>query len=778
MVDIANRVWRLAGGVSLLALVPTQAYAQEQIAPKPQVEAQAADQSQGVGDIVVTAQKRSERINDVGISITALSGDALRNQGITQISDLTKVVPGLNYTRSSYGAPVFTIRGIGFNETSLAAAPTVTLYLDEVPLPFPLMSSGTAFDLQRVEVLKGPQGTLFGQNSTGGAINFIANKPTRSLEAGFDLTLGRFDQVETTAYVSGPLTSNLRARLAVKKDYSGPWQQSSSRNDELGKADRVTARLLIDWDATDRLTFNFNANGWQDRSDTQAGQLVGVFNPAIARVPLAVRNYPLSPETPRAADWDPNANLFTHDDFYQGSVRASYDFGNDLMLTSITAYEKLKRSNFTDADGMAIQNFSVFNHGFAKTFTQELRLSGRIDNGIRWVVGANYQHDNVSDATQPRVLDSSFPFDSAEARSNNKVDTYAGFANVDWEVAEGLTLQGGVRYTDQKRAYEGCLYDLGAGDVSAAVQGAANGLRARQGLAPIVIPPGSCVTLNTSLVPAVYTNTLKENNVSWRTGINWKINSTSLLYANISRGYKNGNFPTTGATFSLSLFPATQESVTAYEAGFKLGLLNRTVQLNGAVFYYDYQDKQIRGRIIDPTLGGLNQLLNIPKSHVEGAELQLAWQPVSGLTLNGGATYVKSQIDGNFTNFTGILRGPVNLSGQAFPLTPKWQLTGDAQYDVPVSGSAAIFAGVGATYQSATNAALGDEPLLAIKAYTLVDLRAGIHAIDDTWRISGFVKNLTNEYYWTNVVNAGADVAARYAGRPRTYGVTLSYRYR
>ncbi|WP_332817423.1 TonB-dependent receptor [Sphingopyxis sp.] len=724
------------------------------------------------GEIVVTAQKRSENINDVGISITALSGEAMATQNITQVSDFVKVVPGLNYTRSNYGTPIFTIRGIGFNETSLSAAPTVTLYLDEVPLPVPAMSSGVMLDLERVEVLKGPQGTLFGQNSTGGAINFIANKPTRELEAGFSLTVGRYDQVDTEAYVSGPIADTLLARVAVRKEYSGPWQKSNSRDDRLGKVDRVSGRLLLQWQPIETLRLNFNVNGWQDRSDTQAGQFLTVINPSPS-VPAVLRETPPSPERPRAADWDPDGDFFTHDDFYQLSLRADYDIADEITLTSISAHQRLDRRNRTDTEGSPFQAFTVLNAGSAETFSQELRLAGRLGQDIRWVLGGNYQRDSINDTTQPQTRTSSFPFPGVEARSANKIRTYAAFGNIDWEVVPDVTVQAGARYSDQHRAYEGCTYDLGDGGVSAVFGSIASARRGET----VTIAPGSCVTLGPDFLPAVYRDNLNEDNLSWRLGVNWKLDASALLYANVSRGYKNGSFVTSGATFSGQLFPATQESVLAYEAGFKLGLFDRAVQLNGAGFFYEYDDKQVRGRVLDPTFGLQNRLINLPRSRVQGGELQLVVAPVPALRFNLAASYVDSKILGSFNNISALGREK-DLGGENFPLTPKWQLNGDVQYDIEVGKATLLYFGVGATYQSQTNAALGQEALLRMKSYALVDLRAGVRDIDDRWRISGFVRNLANTYYYTNVVLPGPDTAARYAGRGRSYGVTLAYQYR
>lgn len=730
-----------------------------------------AAEAVSVGDIVVTARKKQESSNSVGMSINAITGDTLARQGIMNTADLVKAVPGFNYTRSTYGTPVFTLRGIGFNETTLAAAPPVSVYVDEVPLPYSIMTQGVALDVQRVEVLKGPQGTLFGQNSTGGAINYIAAKPTKTLQAGADASFGRFDSFNGSAFLSGPLTDNLRGRIAVRRESSGPWQQSTTRPaDRTGGTDRTQGRILLDWDASSKLSFELNVNGWLDRSTPQAAQYVGLIS---TRAPAVVSSSAPTSGNAQSADWDAGTHFYTHDSFYQLALRTNYELSDDLKLTSISAYQQLSRDTLVDADGLAVNNFSAGNKGYIKSFSQELRLAGNYGKDVSWILGANYQNDATYDTFSPQAASSSFPFKAATAMGHNQVNTYAAFANADWQVLPNVSLTGGLRYTYQYRDYLGCLFDSGAGDLSAVVAATSTRLSG----STTTIAPGACVTVNSSTYkPGYYADSLNQGNLSWKAGANWELAPHKLLYATISKGYKNGVFITTGATFAAQLAPATQESVLAYETGFKLSLLNRTLQLNGAAFYYDYRNKQIRGRIIDPVLGGLNRLINIPKSRIAGAELQVVWEPVKGLTFNGGATYIGSKILGNFTNYT-----PTGLamlmSGEAFPLTPKWQLTGDIGYDHPISSTFNAFAGVSATYQSATNSALGAQSLFNVGAYTLVDLRAGVHTSDDKWRFSAFVRNLGNSYYWTNVSYAGPDVAVRYAGMPRTYGVSASWRF-
>ena len=300
-----------AAGVSILALtmavsgLASGAFAQAAPGTAPP---QAAQPTAAVSEIIVTAQKRTERLSDVGLTISAFTAETLRDAGVTSAADLQKLVPGLTYAHSNTSLPVYTLRGVGFYETSLAAYPAVSVYVDQTPLPFPLLTSHTGLDLERVEVLKGPQGILFGQNSTGGAIDFVAAKPTSEPHAGLDLSYGEFNRVSAQGFVSGPLADTVKARLAVEYDRGDDWQQSYTRDDSLGKIDTFVGRLLLDWTPTDRLKFELNVNGWIDKSDPQAAQYFKIDPQVPATLSPAMRNYPVAPADDRAADWGPGAD--------------------------------------------------------------------------------------------------------------------------------------------------------------------------------------------------------------------------------------------------------------------------------------------------------------------------------------------------------------------------------------------------------------------------------------------------------------------------------------
>lgn len=315
-------------------------------------------QNTSFGEIIVTAQKREQSINKVGISITAATQETLVDRGVNDTADLVKIVPGFNYTPTHYNAPVYTIRGIGFYETTLSATPAVTVYVDQVPLPFAVMTRGAALDLERVEVLKGPQGTLFGQNSTGGAVNYVAAKPTDRWVAGFGVGFGRFATGDVNGYLSGPLNDTVSFRVAGKGMLGGGWQRSYTRDDKNGKVEQFQGRFLLDWKPNDSLKFEASLSGWVDRSDVLAGQLVAIQPQVPAGLFPEVANYPLAPARPRAADWTPGFND-RDEDFYQASLRGdlTFDFGT---LTSITSYARYTNRSENDFDAIALKNRRFF----------------------------------------------------------------------------------------------------------------------------------------------------------------------------------------------------------------------------------------------------------------------------------------------------------------------------------------------------------------------------------------------------------------------------------
>jgi len=775
----------LKGSSAIIAIACcSSAFAQDQSAAE-------GGQSGGLQEIIVTAQKKQESANSVPLSVTVASGEALAKAGISSTEDLGKIVPGFSYTESAYSTPVFTLRGIGFYETSIGAKPSVSVYVDEAPLPFSVMARGATLDLERLEVLKGPQGTLFGQNSTGGAINYIAAKPTNDFSAGFDASYGSYDAVNLGGYISGPITDTFKARFAFKTEQGGGFQKSYTRDDKLGDKNFVNGRLLLDFQPTDTVRFSLNVNGFIDKSEGMAAQLLDVRiqgNPAFGGSADALLAYPRAPYNNRAADWTPDRRPKRDNWMWQTVFRGDVDLADDVTLTSLTSYARYEHDTVIDPDGVTLKDYTYTTLGTIKAFSQELRLAASLGN-VDLIVGANYNDEKVyqQDNSGPYPdtpsaytfygLGLGIPFIYYNQFSDQRFETKAVFGNADWTIGN-FVVHGGIRYTKTRDDFAGCTRDEGFA-LGQGVGNLLNVVRAGAGLDALPpIPEGGCVTIDgQTLTYGLVESSLPEDNVSWRAGVDWKPRPGMLLYASASRGYKAGSYPLLSASDARQLTPVSQETVLAYEAGVKASFWNRRAQLNGAVFYYDYQDKQLKGMTIaNPDIfGPLQALVNVPKSSITGGEVQLDLLPVNGLKLMFAGTYIKSKVKSSFVNYD-AMGDAFNFKGEAFPYTPKWQLNGDAEYDFAVNENLSANIGASASYRSKTSAAFGNLPLFDINGYALVDLRAGVETTDNKWRAGIFVRNVFNKYYWNNTAKI-LDTIVRYAGTPRTIGINLSYRY-
>lgn len=794
-------------------------------------------------DIVVTANKREQSVNSVGLTIAAASGAELTQRGIAGPADLAKLVPGFTFTQSIYSTPVFTLRGIGLYDATFGAAPSVSVYTDQIPRNVPVMSDALDLDIQRVEVLKGPQGTLFGQSSTGGAINYIVAKPTKTFAAGVGASYERFDRASIDGYVSGPLGDKVQARVAVKGVTGGAWQRSVTRpNDENGNSRKIMGRLTLDVQPTSNIQIELMATGVKDRSDPLAAQYVetllniyptaaaGAANPyaVIDPVRYAAINDPSSPAyngtvlgrqatvvgrlngtdpakaagarailgTPvssnaRDADWTPGFLGKSNNSYYQFASRFDWALTAQTKLTYIAAIAKQKLNYDQDLDGTAAEVGDIPLFGDVKSFNQELRFAYDTDR-FHGIVGASYDNLRTTQNNFFRLRDYSANADLIFLTLNNfssRMRSYGIFGNAEFKVTPNFTVQGGVRYTDNKQSATYCYNDPAIDTL----QGTAFVFGSFLNSVPITIKPGECFPSDGDLLLGTAKSTLTpvnaslgEHNVSYRVGANYKFDSGALLYATVSQGYKAGIFSAIGASRTTQYTPATQEKVRAYEAGFKVPLLGRKLQINGAAFYYDYSDKQVRGRIQDTVFGLLEKLLNVPKSRIFGLEGEIVARPLSGLTLSASASYLKSKVTSDFretpdglkvynaSGYTG------NFKGSVLPYTPKFSGSVDAQYEFPVSSDLKAFLGGTLTYQGRQNTTFYTPTLLAneffIEDYALLDARVGLSGPNDRWRVSAYARNLTNKSYVT-AVSTYLDTLIRYRGKPVVYGLSVAFKY-
>ena len=788
----------LLASATIVALIPYAELAAAQDSAPASAETVAALPEKNdtlPNEIIVTAQKRKQSLNDVGLTVSAISADTLEDRNITSLEDLTRAIPSFSFSETPGGIPALSLRGVGYNETSLAAYPTVSLYLDEVPFAFPVLSKHANFDLERVEVLKGPQGTLFGQNATAGAVNFIAAKPTNDFSAGISLGYGRFNAVDEEAYVSGPLSDTISARVSQRVEFADGWQKSLTRpGDRNGGNHNIMGRLLIDFHPSEDVKFLLNLNAWNDKTDSQAAQFIGlnVQNPGFLS-PLVAAT-PFAPSNIRAADW--NAGLTERNNsLKQISLRGDFNLSDDLTLTSLSAYTDYKQNEGNDFDGLP---FSLVdyrrNDGKIRSLFQELRLANDPKSSFRWVLGANYSRDKVNQEYE-------YVFERASSGvllgireavygADQKMRHAAVFGSAELDLGTQFTLKGSARYTDSKQNTVNCgaefvgppyvIGNLFFGILVPFFYDATFNRTYRPGDCYPINDLGRTINSVPAGNPGSFAGTLKEDNVSWRAGIDWKAAPGKLLYFNASKGYKAGNFPTTGASTFSQYTPATQESVLALEGGFKLALLDRKVRLNGAVFNYSYKDKQLRTRALQFPFGLLDVVRNVPKSTITGVELEVTVYPTDGLTLTASGQYLDAKID-EFSGLdsAGVLR---NFAGTRVPNTPKFEFSFNGDYRFPISETVNGFVGAGVLHRSSTIADVGgalvqpafipNEELYRIKDYTLVDARFGLEK--DNWKVTVWGKNILNTYYW-NSVYSSFDAVTRYTGRPATYGVTLGY---
>ena len=763
--------------------------------------------------IVVTAQKREQRL-----SVAALGGDELVNQRIANVGDLAKVVPGLSYTPSPNSTPVYTLRGVGFFETSVAAYPNVTTYIDQAPLPLPAMSALTAFDLQRVEVLKGPQGTLFGNNATGGAINFIANKPSDELTAGIKLGYGRFQRVEAEAFVSGPLSDTVGARLVVKAVNSDDWQYSYTRNDTLGKTEQYAGRFIIDFEPSDNFDLTLNLNGWIDRSDPQAPQLKRQSGPSDLQIPigtvgftgavtadLPLLSYPAAPRNSRAADWNMENRPFQDNDLWQATLTGNLDIGDAVTLTSITNYVEFNLLNATEGDGTALFLLDlVRDRAQARTFTQELRIANSDPTArFRWVLGGNYDDTEVFEEIDLIFPDASSGiqqgFSADRYSSDQRMENVAVFGNAEFDIIPSLTVKGGVRYTESQRDTVNGSFQLpGYVEPFPGSPGLTNFINIVfanvytptfcPGVVYQPINPADSVSINPDTCQSGnFVDSLDEDNISWSIGADFKPVDDLLLYANIAKGFKAGSYPTVSAASFAQYAPVVQESVIDYEFGIKSQPLPG-LSINAAAFYYDYSNKQVRGKTVDPLFGALDVLVNVPKSIVKGAEVEIAGSPFDGLSARVAATYLDTKVE-RFNGVVGVTQDPMtgflvptfqDFSGVELPFAPEFQLSAALDYEFPVSNDLAAFVGTNLYGQTKSYGSLQLNPAARadalIPGYFLVDLRAGVKTFDDNLKVTLWGRNVFNKFYLTNSLRA-YDTVIQYTGRPAEYGISLGWNY-
>jgi len=511
-----------------------------------------------LGEIIVTAQKRSESSQKVPVSINAFSTEQLESLGRVNVDTVAQLVPGFTVAPSFRGPPIYTLRGVGFNTPNLSASSPVGVYVDEIAYPYPVMTEGLAFDLERVEVLKGPQGTLYGRNTTGGLVNYIARKPSDTPQGYVRFSLGNYQSYGAEGAISGEIAPNLSARLAFKLDKADKgWQVSITRGDRRGEIDKFSSRFSLLWEPTTDFDISLTGTWWRDNSETTVGQSIEVYpkgfggdtsNAAwiagIAALGISqeqILGQAFTPTNASQANWVVNdidwggtvggqnfirPGLGTHkdNDLWSLASRINWAFADTLTLTALTSYAEYGQDQPIDVAGWEFENALGRGIGSIKSFQQEVRIAGDMDR-LNWIFGGFYGRDTIrvrdrswgatisslvgalrplgaqfvaaAGGTVAEQEDALWGFRDWVNVDDQRVSTWSIFAQGDYDLTDRLKLTLGLRYTEDKIRSAGCSRDRGDNSIAATWNAFFNGI----GI-PANVPPGGCVTYLDDIEPA------------------------------------------------------------------------------------------------------------------------------------------------------------------------------------------------------------------------------------------------------------------------------------
>jgi outer membrane receptor protein involved in Fe transport len=386
----------------------------------------------------------------------------------------------------------------------------------------------------------------------------------------------------------------------------------------------------------------------------------------------------------------------------------------------------------------------------------------------------------LSDTLSPEQEDIIWGFRDWENKSEQEITTKAIFGQVEYTLTDTLNLTAGLRYTEDEAEFEACSRDQGDNSIAATW----NGFFGFAGI-PADVAPGGCVTyqgdLQLSLLPGgpdfppqgIVRKSLDEDNVSGRLGLDWAVNDETLIYGSVARGFKSGAFPNLDANVDVQYEPATQEEVLSYEVGFKTKPLP-SVQLNASAYLYDYKDKQVYGGVEDLIFIQLNRIVNVPDSQISGVELETSWSITDALSFYFSGSYMTTEIN-EYTGFNdfGSIR---DFSGAEFSYSPEWQFNSFISYGFDLGDKFAGRITLDANYSGEQQADLEGDSRFKIDAYTLFGAHLGVQSLDGKWEAEAFVRNITDEYYWTSVVFF-TDSISRFSGSPRSFGVAMKYNF-
>jgi iron complex outermembrane receptor protein len=706
------------------------------------------DENLVLEEVIVTAEKRETSLQDTAIAVNVFSGDFLQNLNLRDPQALIARDPSMSFSRAGGEGQVF-IRGVGSNLLGIGQDSSVAVHQDGVYLGRPHLTLSQFLDVERVEVLRGPQGTLYGRNATAGVVNVISRKPGDEPNGYVRGYLGNFDRREIEAAMGGPATDTIGWRVAAR------WTDDDGFTDDLEPAGGDTIDDRGNWAVRGIVTFA--------PSDTFDAEFIAEYSEADTHN-LSVRRRDNLHTSQRLGalpnpDFDQTRNeLDTYQEWEVLGLTATlnWQLSDSLSLVSITGYRDFEDDFSFNTDGTELFVTNTQYRRSAEQFTQELRLASDSGGLIDWLVGAFYMSEDKTEALGLPAVNFGGSFNIF---AGNDAEAWAIFSEVYVNLTDRVRLIGGLRYNDETKddfSNQGINFNFdGLQDPNAS---------------DFDFPFGG--------------RTTRDSWDDWtpKIGIDFRPSDDMLLYGTITKGFKSGGTNSLAATSP----PFDQEELWAYEVGMKSTWMDDRLRFNGALFYYDYDDLQV-----STFADGTTRIENAASAELTGLELEVSALLTEGLVMNIGATFLDTEYDDFITTFGNLPEGGpnvVNLSGNSLINAPDLKVVGNLDYRFNVAGNTMyLFGQVSWTddiYHSQFN-----EAVVGQDSFTILDMRAGyLFGEDERWEVALVGNNLTDEEYFQNSVRFTSlsdtttdplriGAALGYPAEGRSYGVQLVYRF-
>jgi iron complex outermembrane receptor protein len=706
--------------------IPLSAHAQQAQAPTPPAQAAPPPGStapaKGIEEVVVTAQKRSQRLQDVPIAVTALSSSQLAKRVISSTQALTQVTPGLTFSQNSvFAQPV--IRGVGSASTGLGDEANVATYVDGVYMSRMLGNFYELNGIQDVEVLKGPQGTLFGRNATGGAISVNTLAPSSTPAGDASISYGRFNDMVAKGYLTGPIAPDLAGNISgyyERRDgfynYYYPGGEKTTNNLNAGA---IRAKLAYTPDSPFSVTAEFDYEKSNDATGVEGHPLNGDSLGALFGVPTPSGYYDVS------ANQRPTNDV----EQYGGYVKAAYDFGF-ARLISISSARHTSDYIQDDADATIAPIFSFDDTEVSTNAQQEFQLVSQGQGPFSWILGTYYFHDS---SQYDPLLEIAGGTPIASVTADIDTNAFAGYADATYAVTDQLSLTGGVRYSSEHKNYSAA--DFGTQVID-------NDNKTFQDFTP-------------------------------RAVVSYKPVKDLMLYVSYSKGFKSGEFNPS----AFQVQPVAPEKIQAYEIGFKSQFFDR-LTVNGSGFYYDYTNLQVQ--VLEAGTGTAI-LQNAAAAHIHGADLDTTLRVLDGLNTNLGVSYLSGHYssfpDASVTIPTGLggnIQEAKNVSGYTIERAPKWTLNFGVDYTLDLDSRGSIVISGNGYYS--TNYYWDPLNRISEGNHFIANLQAQYRLPGNRWAISLYGKNITDARFYTTVETSSLGDSVVFAD-PATYGLTVDYRF-